>query len=94
MDLIALQHVESPWRRNQTHVLCIGRWILNHRTTKEVPKALFILVKLRGYFWTLGIEMLNQWSSVDCFSLHKLKKKVYVFPAWWPYALGNCFSNV
>ena len=56
--------------------------------------TLFILVKLRGYFWTLGVEMLSQWSVVDCFSLHKLKKNVYVFPAWWPYALGNCFSNV
>ena len=24
--------------RDRTHVLCIGRWILNHRTTREGPK--------------------------------------------------------
>ena len=37
MSLVALQHVESPRTRNQTHVPCIGRWILNQWTTREVP---------------------------------------------------------
>lgn len=37
--LVALQHVESPWRKDQTHVPCIGE-VLNHGTTKEVPKTL------------------------------------------------------
>ena len=29
-------HVESSWTRDRTHVPCIGRWILNHQTTREV----------------------------------------------------------
>ena len=33
--LVAPQHVESPQIRNQTHVPCIGRQILNHWTTRE-----------------------------------------------------------
>jgi len=28
MDLVALQHMASSWTRGQTHVPCIGRWIL------------------------------------------------------------------
>ena len=35
--LAVLQHVESSWTRNQTHVPCIGRWILISCTTREVP---------------------------------------------------------
>ena len=35
-DFVAPQHVESPWTRDWTHVLCTGRQILNHWTTKEV----------------------------------------------------------
>ena len=33
---VSPQHVESSWARGQTHVPCIGRWILNHWTTREV----------------------------------------------------------
>ena len=33
---VALQHVESSWTRDRTHVLCTGRQILNHWTTREV----------------------------------------------------------
>ena len=34
--LVALQYVESSWTRDQTHVPCVGRWILNPWTTREV----------------------------------------------------------
>ena len=37
MDLVAPWHVESSWIRDQTPVPCIGRWILNHWTTREAP---------------------------------------------------------
>ena len=37
MGLVAPRHVESSWTRDQTHVSCISRWILNHWTTREVP---------------------------------------------------------
>ena len=35
--LSCLQHVGSSRTRAQTHVPCIGRWILNHCATREVP---------------------------------------------------------
>ena len=35
--LVALCHVGSSQARDWTHVPCIGRWILNHWTAKEVP---------------------------------------------------------
>ena len=39
-DLVALLHVGSQFtNRNQTHVPCIGRCILNHSTAREVPGA-------------------------------------------------------
>ena len=37
MDLGALRHVGSSQTRDQTHVTCIDRPILNHGTTWEVP---------------------------------------------------------
>ena len=33
----APRHVGSSWTRAQTHVSCIGRWILNHCATSEDP---------------------------------------------------------
>ena len=38
--LVAPQHVGSSWTRNQTRVPCIGKRILNHCTTSEVPALL------------------------------------------------------
>ena len=44
MSLVALQHAESSQTkpRDQTHVPCIGRWILNHWVTREAPRGIFI----------------------------------------------------
>ena len=35
--LVVPRHVESSQTRDQTQVPCIGRQILNHWTTREVP---------------------------------------------------------
>ena len=35
-------HEDSYWTRNPTRVPCIGRWILNHWTTREVPVVGFL----------------------------------------------------
>ena len=35
--LAAPQHVGSSWTRARTPVPCIGRWVLNHCATREVP---------------------------------------------------------
>ena len=39
MGLVVPWHVGSSWTRDQTRVPCIGRQILNHSDTKEVPWA-------------------------------------------------------
>ena len=41
--LVAPQHVGSSWTRARTYVPCIGRQILNHCATREVPcPSLFV----------------------------------------------------
>ena len=44
MGLGGLEHVGSSWTKDQTHVLCIGRWVLNHWPTREV------------HYWTYLIQ--------------------------------------
>ena len=39
--LVAMRHVGSSQSRDQTCVPCIGRWILNHWTTRETPSLVF-----------------------------------------------------
>ena len=41
MGLIALQYVDSSQTKDQTRVACIGRWILNHWTPREVLLSIF-----------------------------------------------------
>ena len=36
-SLVALRHVGSSRTRARTRVPCMGRWILNHCTTREAP---------------------------------------------------------
>ena len=38
--LVASRHVESSWTRDQTCLLCVGRWI--HWTTREVQEHYFL----------------------------------------------------
>ena len=40
--LVALRHVGSSRDRDRTRVPCIGRWILNHCATREVPEYIFL----------------------------------------------------
>ena len=64
-DLVAPQHVESSWIRDQTHVTC--RWIVYHLATKEVQAHFFWLEQrdhgknLGRNFWMLfwGAQLLN-----------------------------------
>ena len=41
--LVAPRHVGSSRTRARTRVPCIGRWILNHCATREVPIARFLI---------------------------------------------------
>ena len=49
---VALQHVESFWTRDWTHVPCIGRLILIHCTPREVPRL--CLNKLSRWCLSMG----------------------------------------
>ena len=44
--LVALQHVGSSWTRDWTRLSFIGRWILNHWTTREVSQHALLLSEL------------------------------------------------
>ena len=46
--LVAPRHVGSSWARAQTHVPCIGRWILNHCATREAAFQI-----LNSHLWPL-----------------------------------------
>ena len=54
MGLVTSQHVESSWTRDQTCVPCIGRWILNHLTTRKVLFYNFSMVELHDFYWDVG----------------------------------------
>ena len=41
MGLVAPWRVESSQTRDRTHISCVGRWILNHWSTREVHNILF-----------------------------------------------------
>ena len=55
---VALRHVRSFWTRGHTCVPCIGRWILNYRTTREILFLFFFffffLRKKRGNHFLVG----------------------------------------
>ena len=53
MGLVAPRHVGSSWTRARTRVPCIGRWILNHCTTSEVPRMLLLKIYLYLFFTLL-----------------------------------------
>ena len=58
--LVALRHVGSSWTRDQTHVPCIGRQILNHCPTREVPNFLnFFIVLLSEIFLRFSNPFIN-----------------------------------
>ena len=45
-SLVAPRHMGSSQTRDQTHVPCIGRQILNHWATREVPECWFLNYKV------------------------------------------------
>ena len=55
MGLVSSRHVGSSRTRAQTSVPCIGRWILNHCATGEVPCFLYTSAKTT-YHYRLNAE--------------------------------------
>ena len=52
-DLVAPSCVESSWTREQIHVPCIGRQLLNTRTTREVQRSLLLQVNCSDHLCSL-----------------------------------------
>ena len=86
MGLDALRHVGSSWTRGQTPVPCIGSWVLNHWTTREVldeecflclnpsPVTCYLQVQTRVHTRLLGLLYQNtEW----------LKEQIIIFSLFW-----------
>ena len=60
-DLVALQHVESPWIKDQTRVPCSGRWIVCHQGSPSP----FLQVRTEGSWKEPWEEFLDVfWGSL------------------------------
>ena len=77
--LVARQHVGSSRTRDRTRVPCIGRWILNHQATREIPVFIFLTKATLDSNPTFVPELLCQVPSVSSF-LH-LQNGWGFFPA-------------
>ena len=51
MGLVALQSVGPSWARERTCLLCAGRWIPNHWTTREAPQKICLSPNPSSYEW-------------------------------------------
>ena len=60
----ALRRVGSSRTRDQTCVPCIGRWVLNHWTTEEVPD-IFSLDTCTSFFFSFSL-LKYSWFPVLC----------------------------
>ena len=56
MGLLDLWHVKSSQTRDGTHHPCIGRWILNHWTTREVSNLCLLCLHMRQ-----DVTFLKKW---------------------------------
>ena len=66
LGLVAPRHVGSSWTRDQTHVLCIGRQILNHWPPKKV---LFLLFFNRICLISLMMSSMHRRFTCICFCM-------------------------
>ena len=86
MGLDALRHAGSSQTRDQTPVSCVGRWVLNHWTTREVldeecfpclnpsPVTCYLQVQTRVHIHLLGLLYQNtEW----------LKQQIIIFSLFW-----------
>ena len=72
--LAALQHVESPWARDRTCVLCIGRWIPIHYTTREVLPHHFSPLS-----WSMSfLLLLMAQKATNCHKFSSLKQYKFI----------------
>ena len=100
--LVALQHMGSSRTKDWIHVPYIGKWILNHRTTREVPcftierhflldmSDFFLFRTLQTSFYCLLIYMIsNEKSVVILFLVHQCN---IIFPSVCLQSFFLCFQ--
>ena len=74
--LVAPRYVGSSWIRDQTSVPCIGRWILNCWTTREVPTTRIFLMFSYGYMVVTDYQEEDYREKVQFWS-HHIKHTYY-----------------
>ena len=61
----SMGHAESSQTRDGTRVPCIGRWILIHYTTREVPYSSLLLIhrwlKWKPLFYVFALQRFLRW---------------------------------
>ena len=80
--------------RDQTHIPCTGRWILNHWTTREVPPAYFLTDFLIPAFSRRAFPaaFAFSFSSFFCFSLTFWPCRIFVAVLWLSWRGGHFCS--
>ena len=93
VGLVALGLVGSQFLdQDQTHVPCIGKWILNHWSTREIPQVSFFslfsgkrTLSLKGILiksgtWTSCPTLINSWINPDRGSQGNLPAHTWILP--------------
>ena len=78
------QHVGTSQIRVQTCDPCIGRWILNHWTIKEVPLQVSLMKTI-----TIA-HLINMWNEYTAMACPSIPRKGYLMLLWVPLSLPSC----
>ena len=91
MGLVASQHVGFSWTRAQTYVPCIGRQILNHCATREVPEDYFFIFDFLQFEYDAQCSHCCFFKSSFC--SYQLDCRICVsITAWTPFGSGVFIS--
>ena len=88
MGLVAPWHVGSSWIRDRTRVPCIGRRILNHCTTREVPVCFLRVMDM--FIILIAVMIIQEWEDRHTFLFTHFLKYIYLFIFLAALGLGCC----
>ena len=87
---VALRHVRSFWTRGHTCVPCIGRWILNYRTTREILFLFFFFFFLRKKRGTISwLEMYKAYTLLSYWDMEETQGLSFPFSLPSPLPVRN-----
>ena len=80
LGLVAPRHVESSWTRDGNCVHCVGKWVLFHFVTRDVPESYsdisFLQITLKWFplwcflFFCLAVKMKNTFFFFNIITLY------------------------